>query len=79
MTTYQMKEKWVEKVAHGMRIVDNALKASARTYIPHADMDAPIRDIIKALIDQYKRSDEQITEQICDHFWTCSKPQLNRR
>lgn len=70
MSTYQMKEKWVEKVAHGMRIVDNALKASARTYKPHSEMDSPIRGIITILADRYKRSDEQIAEQIHDKYRT---------
>lgn len=69
MSLYQMKKKWVEEVAHGMRIVDNALKASARTYIPHSKMDAPIRDIINILANRYKLSDEQIAEQIAEQIF----------
>lgn len=68
MTMYQMKEKRVEKVAHGMRIVNNALKASARTYIPEDDMDSSTREIITVLALRYKRSDAQITKQIKEKF-----------
>lgn len=53
MIIYQMKKKLVEKMTHDMRIVENALKTSTRTYILSADMDALIRDIIKRLADIY--------------------------
>ena len=56
ITVYQMKEKLVKKMTHGTRIINNALKTSTRIYILIADMNAPIRDIIKALIDKYQRS-----------------------
>ena len=67
---YQMKEKLIKKMTHDMKIINNALKASTRTYIPTTDMNAPIRDVIKALTDRYKRSDAQITQQIFEHFRT---------
>ena len=51
---YQMKKKVMKKMIHDMKIIDNALKTSTRTYISTADMNVPIRNIIKALIDKYQ-------------------------
>ena len=47
ISAYKMKEKQVEKVAQGLRIVDNALKSSARAYIPPNKMASSVREIVK--------------------------------
>ena len=74
ITVYQMKEKLVDKMAHGMRLVDNAVKASARSYIPSTQMDLSTRDIIKKLTAKYQRSDDQIAEQIFDQYRSLQQP-----
>jgi DNA-binding NarL/FixJ family response regulator len=68
ITVYKMREKQVLKIAHGMRIVDNALKCSARSYIPSDEMTSSCRDIIKILAARYELINNQIIEQIQEKF-----------
>lgn len=62
ISTYKMKEKQVEKVAQGMRIAANAVKSSARTYIPPNKMALKVKEIAKILTERYKRSNDQIIQ-----------------
>jgi hypothetical protein len=68
ITAYKMREKQVLKIAHGMRIVDNALKISARSYILSNEMTSSCRDIIKILAARYELTNDQIIEQIQEEF-----------
>jgi hypothetical protein len=68
ITAYKMREKQVLKIAHDMRIVDNALKCSARSYIPSDEMASSCRDIIKILAARYELTNDQIIEQIQEKF-----------
>ena len=70
---YQMKKKIMKKMTHDMKIINNALKTSTRIYIFTANMNVFIRNIIKALIDKYQRSNAQITQQIFEHFRSLQK------
>jgi hypothetical protein len=68
ITAYKMREKQVLKIAHEMRIVDNALKISARSYISSNEMTSSCRDIIKILAARYELTNDQIIEQIQEEF-----------
>jgi hypothetical protein len=68
ITAYKMREKQMLKIAHGMRIVDNALKISARSYIFSNEMISSCRDIIKILAARYELTNDQIIEQIQEEF-----------
>ena len=50
ISAYKMKEKQVEKVAQGLRIVENALKSSARAYIPPNKIASSVREKVKILV-----------------------------
>ena len=79
ITTYKMDEKEVEKTSHGLRLMNAAIKASARAYIPPDKMAASIRDIITSLSSRYKRSDSQIIEQMNQHIQTLKTPPTRTR
>jgi hypothetical protein len=68
ISMFKMKEKQADKVAQGLRIVDNALKHSARSYIPPNKMAGSVREIVKILASRYKRSDDQVMEQLHEQF-----------
>jgi transketolase len=65
---YKIREKQVLKIAHGIRIVDNALKCSARSYIFSDEMASSCRDIIKILAARYELTNDQIIEQTQEEF-----------
>jgi hypothetical protein len=68
IATWELKEKRINKIAKGMQIVDNAIKMSARSYIPSDEMTSSCRDIIRMLAARYKLTKDQIIEQIQDEF-----------
>jgi hypothetical protein len=68
IATWELKEKRINKIAKGMQIVDNAIKISARSYIPSDEMTSSCRDIIKMLAARYKLTKDQIIEQIQNEF-----------
>ena len=79
ITIYKMDEKEVDKASHGLRLVDAAIKASARTYIPPDKMAAPVREIIASLALRYSRSDTQIIEQINQQLQALKTPPVKSR
>jgi hypothetical protein len=68
IATWELKERRINKIAKGMQIVDNAIKISARSYIPSDEMTSSCRDIIRMLAARYKLTKDQIIEQIQDEF-----------
>ena len=76
ISAYKMKDKQVEKVAQGLRIVDNALKSSLRAYIPPNKMASSVREIVKILAARYKRSDDQVIEQLHEQFLALKTPPI---
>ncbi len=65
---YKMREKQVLKIAHDMKMVDNALKCSARSYILSDEMTSSCRNIIKILTTRYEFINDQIIKQIQEEF-----------
>lgn len=68
MSAYQMMKKQNDRIAHEIRLVDAAIKASARTYIPSENMESTVRKILQVLFSKYKRSDTEVVEQIYQQF-----------
>ena len=68
MSAFQMMEKQNDRITHGIRLVDAAIKASARTYIPPENMKSTVRKILQVLSSKYKRSDTEVIEQIYQQF-----------
>jgi hypothetical protein len=64
IVTWELKKKRINKIAKDMQIVDNAIKISARSYIPSDEMTSSCRDIIRMLAARYKLTRDQIIEQI---------------
>jgi hypothetical protein len=65
---YKRKEKLVVKISQGMLKVDEAIRVFARSYIPFEMMSALIREILQLLITRYKKTDDQIKEQLHEKF-----------
>ena len=76
---YQIKKKIMKKMTHDMKIINNALKTLTHIYIFTTNMNVFIRNIIKALINKYQRSNAQITQQIFEHFRSLQKISLNKK
>ena len=68
MSAYQAMKKQHDRIAHEIRLVDAAIKASARSYIPPENMESSVRKILQVLSAKYKRSDTEIIEQIYQQF-----------
>ena len=68
MSAFQMIEKQNDRIIHEIRLVDAAIKASARTYIPPENMESTVRKILQVLFSKYKRSDTEVIEQIYQQF-----------
>ncbi len=68
IVTWELKKKRISKIAKDMQIVDNAIKISARSYIPSDEMTSSCRDIIRMLAARYKLTKDQIIEQIQNEF-----------
>jgi flavorubredoxin len=66
---FQMTKKQMEKIAQGIRIVDNAVKLSARQYIPPSEIVSLIRQIIQTLASRYKKSEVKIVEQLHEQYY----------
>lgn len=74
MNAYQLMEKQNDRIAHGIRLVDVAIKASARAYIPPENMESTVRKILQVLSSKYKRSDTEVIEQIYQQFVALKTP-----
>ena len=79
MSAYQMVEKINDRVAQGIRLVDAAVKASARSYIPSEKMEATVRDILKLLALRYKRSNSEIIQQIYQQYQLLKTPPVKAK
>ena len=68
ITIYQMKEKLIKKMIHDMKLINNAVKTSTRSYIFFIQMNLSIKNIFKKFAVKYQRSNDQIIEQIFDQY-----------
>ncbi len=83
IATWELKKKRINKIAKDMQIVDNAIKISARSYIPSDEMTSSCRDIIRMLAARYKLTKDQIIEQIQNEFqdlktWPPTKEKIEK-
>ena len=76
ISSYKMKKKQMKKIAQELRIVDNALKSFARAYIPSNKMTSSVREIVKILTARYKRSNDQVIEQLHEQFLALKAPPI---
>lgn len=74
MTAHQMIEKANDRIAQGIRIVDAAIKASARSYIPPENAESTVREILRAPTAKYKRSDDEVIQQIFQQYVALKTP-----
>jgi hypothetical protein len=65
---YKRKEKQVAKIIQRMLKVNEAIRASIKTYILSKLMFAFIKEILQILIIKYKKIDDQIKKQIHEKF-----------
>ncbi len=65
---YKRKEKQVAKITQKMLKIDEAIRASIKTYILSKLMFAFIKKILQVLIIKYKKIDDQIKKQIHEKF-----------
>ena len=66
--TFKLRQQHAEKVTSDIRVIDNAIKSSARMYILDDMMTATVRETIQALARKYKRTKNQIIEQLHIQF-----------
>jgi hypothetical protein len=65
---YKRKEKQIAKITQRMLKIDEAIRASTKTYILSKLMFALIKKILQVLIIKYKKIDDQIKKQIHEKF-----------
>jgi hypothetical protein len=65
---YKRKEKQVAKIIQRMFKINEAIRASTKTYIFSKLMFAFIKKILQVLIIKYKKIDDQIKKQIHEKF-----------
>jgi hypothetical protein len=65
---YKRKEKQVAKITQRMLKIDEAIRASIKTYIFSKLMFVLIREILQVLIIKYKKIDDQIKKQIHENL-----------
>ena len=53
---------------HDMKLINNVMKTSMKSYIFFIQMNLSIKDIFKKLVAKYQRSNNQIIEQIFDQY-----------
>lgn len=73
MTAHQM-EKANDRIAQGIWVVDTAIKPSSRSYIPPENMESFVRRILQVLASRYKRSDNEIIQQIYQQYVALNPP-----
>jgi uncharacterized membrane protein YgaE (UPF0421/DUF939 family) len=61
---FNLLNKQYERTIQELRIVNNAIRTSARQYIPSNELRSPARKIIQLLAARYKLDQSKITEQI---------------
>ena len=74
MNAYQLMKKQNDRIAHGIRLVDAAIKASARAYIPPENMESTVQKILQVLSSKYRRSDTEVIEQIYQQYVALKSP-----
>ena len=74
LTTFQMAEKINDRIAQDIRVVNAAIKTSVRTYIPPDRMESSVREILQFLFNKYKRSDDEIIEQLFEQLQQLKAP-----
>ena len=79
ITIYQMKKKLVEKMIHDMKLIDNVVKTSTRSYISSTQINLSIKNILKKLAAKYQRSNDQIVEQIFDQYRSLQQPSFKQK
>ncbi len=65
---YKRKEKRIAKITQKMLKINEAIRASIKTYIFSKLMFAFIKEILQVLIIKYKKIDDQIKKQIHEKF-----------
>ncbi len=71
---YQVWDKYADRITQGIRAVDDAIKLSARQYIPPNEIASSTRKIIQTLAARYKLSDAKIIEQIHERYQALKSP-----
>jgi hypothetical protein len=69
MNLFQITKKQMKKIARNIRIIDNAVKLSARQYIFSSEIVSLIRQIIQILASRYKKSEVKIVEQLHEQYY----------
>jgi hypothetical protein len=64
MLEYNMLEKLYERTTRGLQTIDNAIRTSAKQYIPPNELGSPARKIIQLLAARYKLDQSKIIQQI---------------
>lgn len=68
MHAYEIAERTHDRIHQGIRLVDAAIKSSARPYITSTWMESNVRDVLIQLQQRYDRSNVEILRQIHEQF-----------
>jgi hypothetical protein len=61
---HQYQKKYIDRINTDIMRVQNAIKLSARMYLPLNELSAESRRMLKTLSDRYKLSDARVKEQL---------------
>jgi hypothetical protein len=65
---YQIWDKYSNKITHEIKMIDDAIKLSARQYISSNEIASSTRKILQTLISRYKLTDVKMIKQIHEQF-----------
>ena len=65
---FDYKQKIIDRVTQDIRIVDNAVKASAKNYISSFEMMLTTREILQSLSNRYIRERPQLVDQLIERY-----------
>ena len=65
---FDYKQKIIDRVIQDIRIVDNAMKTSAKNYISSFEMMLTTREILQSLSNRYIRERFQLVDQLIERY-----------
>ena len=74
LITFQIAKKINDRIAQNIRMVNAAIKASIKAYIPLDRIKSSVREILQLLFNRYKRSDDKIIEQLFEQLQQLKAP-----
>ena len=79
ISIFKLRQQQSEKIAAGIRVIDQTIKSSVRMYISDNMETATVRKTLQLLKKKYKRTQKQITEQFHLQFLALINPPAKKK